>query len=68
MNIFALSNDPHEAAQMQCDKHVVKMTLETAQILSTVHHLHGCIFADQMYKATHKSHPCTLWAAENSAN
>jgi hypothetical protein len=37
MNIFILSEDPVEAAQMQCDKHVVKMILESAQMLSTVH-------------------------------
>ena len=37
MNIFVLSTDPILAAQMQCDKHVVKMTLESAQMLSTAH-------------------------------
>ena len=31
MNIFVLSECPIEAAQMQCDKHVVKMIVETAQ-------------------------------------
>lgn len=37
MNIFRLSDDPVEAAQMQCDKHVVKMILESAQMLSSAH-------------------------------
>ena len=37
MNIFALSSDPFESAQMMCDKHVVKMIIETAQLLSTAH-------------------------------
>lgn len=37
MNIFYLDNDPVIAAQMQCDKHVVKMILESAQMLSTAH-------------------------------
>jgi len=37
MNIFYLSKDPIEAAQMSCDKHVVKMILESAQLLSTCH-------------------------------
>ena len=36
MNIFVLDTNPITAAQMQCDKHVVKMVLETAQILSTI--------------------------------
>ena len=35
MNIFRLHDDPYIAAQMHCDKHVVKMILETAQMLST---------------------------------
>jgi hypothetical protein len=37
MNIFRLSDDPVEAAQMQCDKHVVKMILESGMMLSTAH-------------------------------
>ena len=37
MNIFYLSKNPVEAAQMSCDKHVVKMILESAQLLSTCH-------------------------------
>ena len=37
MNIFFLSNDPVKAAQMECDKHVVKMILESAQMLCTAH-------------------------------
>ena len=39
MNIFILSEDPIEAAQLQCDKHVVKMIVESAQMLSTVHRM-----------------------------
>ena len=35
MNIFHLHTNPKIAARMQCDKHVVKMVLETAQMLST---------------------------------
>ena len=39
MNIFVLDNDPVIAAQTQCDKHVVKMIVESAQMLSTAHRL-----------------------------
>ena len=39
MNIFYLDSDPVIAAQMQCDKHVVKMIVESAQMLSTAHRL-----------------------------
>jgi hypothetical protein len=34
VNIFVLDADPQKAAQYHCDKHVVKMVLETAQLLS----------------------------------
>jgi len=37
MNIFALSLDPKEAAKAHGDKHVVKMILETCQMLYTAH-------------------------------
>lgn len=67
MNIFVLSDNPVEAAQMQCDKHVVKMILETAQMLSTAHHLCGSADAI-MYKPTHKNHPCSVWARQSKAN
>jgi len=60
MNIFVLSSNPVEAAQMQCDKHVVKMCLETAQMLSTI--------VGGPYKPTHANHPCTLWAASSKGN
>jgi len=39
MNIFVLDQNPILAAQLQCDKHVVKMIVETAQMLSTAHRI-----------------------------
>ena len=39
MNIFVLDKDPHIAAQMHCDRHVPKMIVESAQMLSTAHRL-----------------------------
>jgi hypothetical protein len=39
MNIFVLSRDPHVAAREMCDKHVVKMIIESAQMLSTCHRM-----------------------------
>jgi hypothetical protein len=39
MNIFVLDTSPVLAAQYQCDKHVVKMIVESAQMLSTAHRL-----------------------------
>jgi len=71
MNIFYLSSDPVAAAQAQGDKHVVKMILESAQMLSTAHRvLDGDKTSDNKgaYKATHKNHPSNVWTRENSAN
>jgi hypothetical protein len=60
MNIFILDEDPVRAAQMLCDKHVVKMCLETAQMLSTI--------SGGPYKPTHANHPCTVWAKYSRSN
>ena len=71
MNIFYLDRNPIIAAQMMCDKHVVKMILESAQMLSTAHRvLDGDEHADNvgMYKMTHKNHPSTIWVRANSEN
>lgn len=59
MNIFVLSYDPEQAAKYQCDKHVVKMCLESTQLLCTVVHLLGKN-VDGLYKKTHVNHPCTV--------
>ena len=65
MNIFYLHDDPQTCAQLHCDKHVVKMPLETAQMLCTVYHEHGY---EAPYKAVHRKHPCTLWAGRLRSN
>lgn len=65
MNIFYLDHDIQKAAQAHFDKHIVKMPLETAQILCTACRLNNI---DAPYKATHKSHPCVEWAAESMEN
>lgn len=67
MNIFVLDENPRIAASLHCDVHVVKMILETTQILCTVRHLTGDPVPDG-YKPTHANHPCTKWARESSGN
>ena len=48
MNIFYLDRDTKVAAEMHCDKHVVKMILESAQMMSTAHRvLDGDTYADK---------------------
>jgi len=65
MNIFILDNDPVVAAQLQCNKHVVKMILESAQMLATIARKQGI---ESKYKSTHANHPCTLWAGKTKGN
>lgn len=71
MNIFFLSNDYTTAAEMHCDKHAVKMVLETAQMLSTAHRaLDGDQYADKhsLCKIAHLNHPSTQWVRAGSEN
>lgn len=60
MNIFALDVVPRVAAEYHCDKHVVKMCLEAAQMLSTA--------AGVGYRPAYQNHPCTLWVSHRLQN
>jgi len=70
MNIFFLDIDPVICAKYHCDKHVVKMILELAQILCTAHHVLGSINEDFIipYKKTHENHPSCKWVREGLYN
>lgn len=68
MNIFVLDVNPIRAAEMHCDKHVVKMILETAQLLSTAHHVLDEEPIEGIYKKTHMNHPCAVWVRESIGN
>ena len=71
MNIFYLHEKPYPCAVMHCDKHVVKMVLESAQMLSTAHRiLDGDEFADRnsLYKAAHVKHPSSIWVRQSAKN
>lgn len=82
MNVFALHRDPKIAAQMMCDKHVVKMIVESCQILSAVMDVNymkefrgednNLKPSEQLglcgYPKAHVKHPSTLWATESKGN
>ena len=71
MNIFILDEDPIQAARMQCDKHVVKMPLESAQMLSAAHRTidYDTLPTDsKIYQVSHQHHPCTKWVMKSLAN
>ena len=77
MNIFFLDWDPEVCAQYHVDKHVVKMILESCQLLYTCH---WTALADGTpeylastpngtgYKPTHRNHPCSIWLRESLDN
>ena len=64
MNIFYLDEDPEVAAIVQYNKHVVKMILESAQMLCTAHRYYGN--DDVPYKTAHLNHPSTIWVRQNT--
>lgn len=75
MNIFVLHTNPDKAATYQCDKHVPKMCVETAQMMATAVRNHGArdcdmplTQANKPYKGGYPHHPCTLWASECQEN
>ena len=80
MNIFFLHKDPQWAANALCDKHVPKMLLESAQMLSTAVHQHQSEFQkklcdeekkvtpNSLYKSAYPNHPMTKWVGFSRAN
>ena len=67
MNIFHLPKDPKIFAEYHCDKNVVKMILETAQMLSTAYRKK---FNDgeELYKTAFPKHPMTIWVGASGDN
>lgn len=68
MNIFILHESPGICASYHCDKHVVKMILESAQLLSSAIQISAGREWSTLYKVTHRNHPCALWARESREN
>ena len=69
MNIFLLDRNPQKAAQYHCDKHVVKMILECAQLLYCAHWvLNPQYVPEDAYKKTHPNHPSAIWTRESIEN
>lgn len=65
MNIFVLDMNFEKNAQCHTDSHVVKMILESAQLMSSAVRFSGI---DAGYKLTHVNHPCAKWARESLSN
>lgn len=65
MNIFVICNDPRRNAKFLDNKRLVKMVLETTQLLSNALWSH---FGSGPYKTTHVNHPCSIWVSESGGN
>ncbi len=65
MNIFYLDQDVQKCADYHCDKHVVKMILEYAQLLCSAVWISG---QEAPYRPTHIKHPCALWVSRSLSN
>jgi len=65
MNIFVLDENIERCAHYHCDQHVVKMILESVQMLCTALNKKGFVTP---YKSTHLKHPCVLWVEQSYDN
>lgn len=65
MNIFILDKNIKLCAEYHCDQHVVKMILESVQMLCTALNKKGF---ETPYKSTHLKHPCVLWVEYSYSN
>ena len=77
MNIFVTDDCPIQSARNLPDKHIVKMPLETCQMLSIIYsdwyYGVGKLYKSDgtPYRTAHgafRKHPCTIWAADNQYN
>ena len=67
MNIFIVDKDPYKAAIHLNDKHIVKMIVESAQLLSTTRRYFGDT-NPFLYKSCFVNHPCSEWIRESFEN
>ena len=69
MNIFFLHYNPTICAKYHVDRHVVKMILETCQLLCTAIQLTKEINdPEPPYKKTHENHPSSIWSRKSKKN
>ena len=69
MNLFLLSRSRRRGAKRHCNRHVVKMILETTQLLWTGVHVAGVKTSGiRAYRKTHVWHPTAMWVRESPKN
>ena len=70
MNLFFLHHDPVKCAEYHCDKHVVKMIIELAQMMYTAHILNNSVnLPENSYrKISNHNHPTAVWVRKSMGN
>lgn len=68
MNIFFLHSDPIRAARMQCDQHVIKMPIESTQMLSDTHHILSDPVPEGICDKFNPNHGSTKWVRASASN
>ena len=79
MNVFVTEHCPYKSAEVLPDKHIVKMPLETCQMLAVVYSKWYFNWGDELLskkdgtpyntkKGAFRGHPCTVWAAKDIKN
>jgi hypothetical protein len=68
MNIFVLDQDPTIAATYHNDRHVVKMILESSQLLSIAHYKEGVASREVRFSRAHINHPVAIWTRASISN
>ena len=68
MNIFTFSNDPWQSALWLDDVRKNKMILESCQLMSAAIRINDPFTDLEVYKTTHRGHPCTLWTKASRGN
>jgi len=62
VNIFYLHHEPKLCAEMHCDKHVVKMIIEYAQLMSTAHRV---LDGEEYFDKTANGRKIRRWRMED---
>ena len=80
MNLFVLDESPTVSAHHHCNKHIVKMTIEVAQMICAAMQFRGLTYkkypTEQIewdigtvgYRKTHVNHPATIWVRQTDEN
>jgi hypothetical protein len=68
LQIFVLSINPRRSARMLSDKDIIKMIVESSQILSSCHHIYNSRYKNKLYKKIQIIDPYVIWVCKSKSN